>query len=86
MFLKALYKYYNFFAKNVSILTLSGFREYLLGVTTFPDVLNSCSDAELVAQTLKYFFASCDINGNLVLYNFHHGRIPSSASNCGSDK
>ena len=31
--------------------TLSGFREDLLGVTIFPEVLNNRSDAELVAHT-----------------------------------
>ena len=73
-------------AKIVIILTLSGFREDLLGVTAFPNVLNSRSDAELVAQTLKYFCVSviC-VNGNLVLYmyNFHHGKISSTASTFG---
>ena len=32
------------------MLTLSGFRVDLLGITTFPDVLKSHSDAELVAH------------------------------------
>ena len=76
-----LYKCYKFFARNVNMLTLSGFREDLLGVTTSPDVVNSHSDAEL-----KCFCASCDTNGYLPLYNFHHGRISSSASSFGSDK
>ena len=40
---KALHKCYKCFAKNVSILILSGFREDLLGVTTFPDVLKKQS-------------------------------------------
>ena len=38
--------------------TLSGFREDLLGVTIFPEVLNNRPDAELVAHTHKYYCAS----------------------------
>ena len=66
--------------------TLSGFREDLLGVTIFPEVLNNHSDAELVAHTHKYFCASCEICGYWLLYVFHQGRISSSESNLGSDK
>ena len=43
-------KCYRFFAKNVYMLTLSGFRVDLAAVTTFPDVLNRRSEAELVAH------------------------------------
>ena len=38
--------------------TLAGFRQVRLGETIIPEVLNTRSDAELVAQIHKYFLAS----------------------------
>ena len=53
---KYYYCEYKLFVKNFYILTSSGFREDLLGVTTFPEVLNSHYDAELYRHIciLKY--------------------------------
>ena len=47
---------YKFFDNNIS--TLSGFKVALNDDTIFPAVLNSLSEAELVAQTHKYFRAT----------------------------
>ena len=49
---------YKFFDKNTNISTLSGFKVALNDDTIFPAVLNSLSEAELVAQTHKYFRAT----------------------------
>ena len=40
--------------------TLSGSRLFLVGLAILPDTLNSLSDAELVAQTHRYFFTTTD--------------------------
>ena len=47
-----------FFDKNTSMSTLSGFKVDLNDETTLPAVLNSLSEAELVAHTHKYFRAT----------------------------
>ena len=39
--------------RNTSISTLPGFKDALVGVTIFPDLLKSRSDAALVAGTVK---------------------------------
>ena len=41
---------YKFFDKETGILTLSGFKQLLLGVAMFPEVLNNLSDAALLAH------------------------------------
>ncbi len=47
-----------FFAWKTSILTLVGFKHVRWHVTTFPDVLKSLSEGELLAGIQRYFLAS----------------------------
>lgn len=67
------------------MLTFSGLRQHLTGVTILPAVLNILSEAVLVAQTHIYFFANLEIKVNLVSLSRHHIRGSaevSSASSC----
>ena len=48
---------YKFLAKNTNMLTKCGFREDCLSDKIYTDVLNSLSDATLVAQMHRYFVA-----------------------------
>jgi len=52
------HNYLMLFARNTSCSTLSGLRDTLKGVTTFPDLLNNHSEEALVAGTVRYFLAS----------------------------
>ena len=47
---------YKFCAKNTGLSTLPGLRQEQHGVITLPPVLKTLSDAQLVAQTDRYFW------------------------------
>ena len=49
---------YKFLDKNISMSTVSGFEVALNDGTTFPAALKNLSEAELVANILKYFCAT----------------------------
>lgn len=71
--------------RNTSMLTFSGLRQHLTGVTILPAVLNILSEAVLVAQMHMYFLANLEIKGNLDSLSLHHIRGSaelSSASSC----
>ena len=60
IYIKSIYiiEFYRIFAKKTNMFSFSGFKELLLGVTTLPEVLNSLSEAALLAQIQRYFLAS----------------------------
>lgn len=67
------------------MLTFSGLRQHLTGVTILPAVLNILSEAVLVAQMHMYFLANLEMKGNLDPLSLHHIRGSaelSSASSC----
>ena len=70
------------------MLTLSGFSEVVIGVTTCPDVLNSLSNAQLVVHTQKIFIASLANVGYNFSCSFHHfnGVVSLSMSRLGDPK
>ena len=72
-----------FFAKNVNMLTLSGFKEHLFLDTILPAVLKTLSEAELEAHVHRYFLANNNNSGNVDAYCFHHFRGLESASGFG---
>ena len=73
--------FYRFLAKNTSMSTFSGFSSDLFLVTTFPAVLNMCSDDELVALMHRYFLLSLDKAGYDAALSFHQTR-GSSVESC----
>ena len=62
---------YKFLDRNVSILTLVGFKQVRLLVTMFPELLKVRSDALLEAQIHKYFLAISAKTGNIYWLLFH---------------
>ena len=70
------------------MLTLSGFKQDLAGVTTFPDVLNNLSEAQLVAQTENSFLVNFAREGKVLACSFHHNRgvMSFSISRAGEDR
>jgi len=60
------YSKIEFLAKNTSIFTLSGLREFFFLDTMWPERLNTRSDGELLAHMHKYFLASFEIMGKSV--------------------
>ena len=69
------------------MLTLSGFKQDLAGVTTFPDVLNNLSKAQLVAQTENSFLVNFAREGKVLACSFHHNRVMSFLiSRAGEDR
>ena len=72
-----------FLDKNTSMLTISGFRHDLLGVTIFPKVLKSLSDDVLVAHMHRYFLARIASMGKFCSCNCHHKRGSDPESGCG---
>ena len=57
--------FYRFLDRNVSILTLAGFKHVRLLVTIFPEVLKVCSDALLDDQIHRNFLAISAKAGNI---------------------
>ena len=43
----------DFFERNVSILTMSGFNFILMGEAIWPEELKRCSEGELIVQTQR---------------------------------
>jgi len=75
--------FYKFNARNVSIFTLSGFKQDLFGVTICPDLLKSLLEGQLVAQTHKYFLAKWERNGYVPQCISHHDNRSNSLSGDG---
>ena len=56
------------------MLTLSGLKQDLAGVTTFPDVLNNLSEVQLVAKTENSFLVNFAREEKVLACSFHHNR------------
>ena len=75
---------YRFWDKITILSTLSGFKR--LGVTTLPPVLNTLSDAQLVAHAKNIFWQCWQNKKKRGCWIFHHSRGFDFTSGHGSNK
>lgn len=78
--------YGKFFARKTSMFTLLGFKHVRWHVTTFPDVLKSLSEGELVAGMQRYFLASLLSFGQLTWWSLHQASGSASLSMVGDSR
>ena len=71
---------YKLLFKKTSMLTFSGLRFPLNGLTIWPLELKSRSEGEIVAHTDKYFLASLFSKGKTLQLCRHHVRVSTSIS------
>ena len=74
---------FKFFARNIRLLTFSGFKELCFWLTNCPPTLNTLYDGTLVAHTQRYLCATTERRGICLHSSFHHSSGDSSMSKAG---
>ena len=60
------YRLFKFFARNINLLTFSGLSQLRQLLTSCPPILNTCSEATLVAHMQRYLHAAIESIGILL--------------------